>query len=296
MPKTVTLEQLLAAAKSVSVSFDNIPEEPVRVSSASAIGDRELNAVVDRYRRHGFAIIEIAERPVTPETLLTLSEQLGLGEPFVPPLYRMGGNNPPVVSRISAASNVGTADESHPSFGRTVEQRLHTDGTLQEIGYIRTTVLLCESPAAEGGETMLFNSTGAFARLLADDPQAAMVLATPGVLVRQANINGCADMNVGPAFTVCDGELAGGYSMTETDRWAVPDGASEADLRRGLDYLQTMASEGSGYYTQLSLAAGQAIVFDNTRISHGRTAYRDSPTRRRCLYRSLHLRHPRARS
>jgi alpha-ketoglutarate-dependent taurine dioxygenase len=292
MRQIVSADEVLAAARAVRTTFEDLPRDPVGIGDPSVISERESAQIIDRYTRHGFAVLQLSSVAITPGTLLELAESLGLGDPFVPPLYTKGGNRPRSVSRISAASNLGTSDQSHPSFGRTVGQRLHCDGTLQEIGYIKASVLLCESPAAQGGDTTLFNSSAAYAQLAATDRPAAVALATPGVLIRQANINGCSDMNAGPAFSVRDGQLVCGYSVTETDRWAVPDGAPEASLYRGVGFLSHAALPGSPDFVQLRLGPGQAIVFDNTRISHGRTPYRDSEDRRRCLYRSLHLRHP----
>jgi alpha-ketoglutarate-dependent taurine dioxygenase len=295
MHQAVSVDQLLAAARSVTTTFEAIPADPVRLPRVSAIGPQASKRIVDRYARNGFAVMTLESAEATPETLLTLTNSLGLGEPFVPPLYSLGGNTAPVVSRISAAFNAGTTDENHPSFGSAAGQRLHCDGTLQRIGYVKASLLLCETPAAEGGDTTLFNASAAFAQLAAVDVRAAAALATPGVLVRQANINGSTDINSGPAFTVQDRHLVCRYCVTETDSWVVPDGVADADVHRGVGFLLHAALPGSPHFRQLRLEAGQAIVFDNTRISHGRTSYRDSDTRRRSLYRSLHLRHPRAR-
>ncbi|MFD4791583.1 TauD/TfdA family dioxygenase, partial [Streptomyces sp. NPDC058459] len=71
------------------------------------------------------------------------------------------------------------------------------------------------------------------------------------------------------------------------------DGVDDAALKRGIAYLDEAARPGSPYATRLTLTDGQAIVFDNTRISHGRTPYRDSASRRRCMYRGLYLGQPR---
>ncbi|MFF3504301.1 TauD/TfdA family dioxygenase [Streptomyces sp. NPDC003247] len=296
MSGPVDADLLLTAAKSVTTTFEDLPGDPVHVRTASVVDARETAGAVERYERHGFAIVQVDDEPVTPHALLRLTRSFDLGEPFVPDLYRRGGKTPAPVSRISAAANVGTADADHPSFGRTVGQELHCDGTLQPLGHIKASLLLCEFPAARGGHTTLFNASAAFARLAADDTAAARALAVPGVLVRQANINGATDVNAQPAFAVQDGRLVAGYSVTATDRWAVPDEVVEEDLLRGVRFLRDAARPGSPYFTQLTLDAGQGIVFDNTRISHGRTPYEDSPGRQRCLYRSLHLRHPRVRS
>jgi alpha-ketoglutarate-dependent taurine dioxygenase len=284
-------DEVLAAARRVSTTFDKVPDDPVVIRSPSGIGLPEAGEITERYHRHGFAVLELASQPATQETLEALAGDLSLGEPFLPPLYRKGGTTTPV-AQISAAANVGSRDENHPSFGRTVGQKLHCDGTLQAIGYIKASMLLCEQPAAEGGETILFNASAAYAKLATADRPAAEALATPGALIRQANINGCADTNAGPAFTVQDERLVAGYSVTETDRWAVPVGVSEADVQRGVGFLLNASLPGSQHFLQFTLSAGQAIVFDNTRISHGRTAYRSSQNHQRRLYRSLHLQHP----
>jgi alpha-ketoglutarate-dependent taurine dioxygenase len=292
MRQVVSTDEVLATASAVRTTFEDLPADPVGISDPSVIRWTESAQIADRYTRHGFAVLQLSSSSINPGTLLALAGSLGLGEAFVPPLYTKGGNRARPVSRISAASNLGTSDESHPSFGRAVGQPLHCDGTLQEIGFIKASVLLCESPGAQGGDTTLFNASAAYAQLAAADGPAAVALATPGVLIRQANINGCSDINAGPAFSARDGQLVCGYSVTETDRWDVPDGVAEADLYRGVGFLSHAALPGSPDFAQLTLGSGQAIIFDNTRISHGRTPYRDSGARRRCLYRSLHLCHP----
>jgi hypothetical protein len=216
-----------------------------------------------------------------------------MGVPFIPPLYTLGGRVASPVSRISAAANSATADAAHPSFGRTVGQALHTDGTLQDIGEIKSSVLACKSPAAEGGTTMLFNASAAYRELLKVDAEAALVLATTGCLIRRANINGSIESNDGPAFGVnTEGELITRYSVTETDTWNVPEGVDPTSLWRGVEFLDQRARLGSPEYVELDMLADQIILFGNCRISHGRHAYRDSPERQRCLYRSLHLKHP----
>jgi len=293
MSNTVSTEDLLAATRAVSTTFEKVPAQPIVIGDVAKVTPREAGLIVDRYQRHGFAIMRLESPTLTEQTLMDLAESMCLGEPFIPPLYTLNGNQAPKVSRISAARNAGTTDADHPSFGRAVGQELHSDGTLQDIGFVKASLLLCETPAAEGGDTTLFNSSKAFAELAEVDLAAARALATPGSLVRQANVNGCTDANRGPAFTAVDGGLLSRYSVTDTDSWAVPDGVPEENLRRGIDFLAAAAGPPSRHYLQLRLDRGQAIVFDNTRISHGRTAYSDSGTRHRCMYRSLHLRHPR---
>jgi hypothetical protein len=287
-----SLQELLAAAARVITAFDTIPDRPVAIADASELAPETAREIVERYDRNGFCVVELVADDPMPATLEVLGASLCLGDPFIPPLYTMGASKPGPFSRISAARNSGTSDADHPSFGRTDCQRLHSDGTLQDIGFVKAGILVCECAAAEGGDTMLFNISAAYVELLALDPNAAVAVATPGTLVRTANINGCTDENRGPAVSVIDGTLVSRYSVTETDSWAVPDEAIEDDLRRGIKFLAEASEPGSPHYTELKVAIGQAIIFDNTRISHGRTVYRDSADQRRCMYRGLYLRHP----
>ncbi|MFI2710809.1 TauD/TfdA family dioxygenase [Micromonospora sp. NPDC018662] len=289
----VTADRLLAATGSVRTTFDRIPADPVTIADPAHLGHDEAAETVRRYDRHGFAIMRLPRGPFTEERLLDVAGSLCLGEPFVPPLYTLAGRQAPKVSQISAARNAGTRDAGHPSFGHTVGQELHCDGTLQDIGYVKASLLLCEMPAASGGDSLLFNASAAFVELAGADLAAAQALTVPGTLVRRATINGSADVNAGPAFTVQDGRLVNRYSVTETDSWAVPAGVDAAALERGIRFLAAASQPGSAHFVQLRLDAGEIIVFDNTRISHGRTPYRDAPDRRRCMFRSLHLRQPR---
>lgn len=292
MPTGVDLQALVAAAEKVVTTFDSIPSHPVAVNDTAHIDHEAASEIVLRYVQNGFCVLELVADKPTPYNLRAIASSLHLGDPFIPPLYTMGANKVQPVSRISAARNASTPDAHHPSFGRTVGQNLHSDGTLQDIGFVKAAILLCECAAAEGGDTTLFNTSAAYNEIITADPAAAAALATPGTLIRKANINGCTDENSGPVVSVKDGQLVCRYSVTETDSWAVPDGVDEDDLRRGIEFMADAARPGSRHYAELKLAAGQAIIFDNTRISHGRTAYLDSDVQRRCMFRGLYLRDP----
>ncbi|MDG4829291.1 TauD/TfdA family dioxygenase [Solwaraspora sp. WMMD1047] len=292
MSTGLSLQELSTAAAGVITSFAAIPDRPVTVAQASDLDSTTAREIVQRYEQNGFCVVELVCDPPVPATLVALGASLRLGDPFIPPLYTMGASKPAPFSRISAAQNSGTVDADHPSFGRADCQRLHTDGTLQDIGFVKAGMLVCECAAAEGGLTTLFNTSAAFVELLARDPAAAVAMTTPGTLVRTANINGCTDENRGPIVSVVDGALVSRYSVTDTDSWAVPDEVNEDDLWRGIKFLAEASAPGSAHYTEFKVATGQAIMFDNTRISHGRTAYRDAPDQRRCMYRGLFLRHP----
>jgi hypothetical protein len=269
---------------------------PVTLSSYADPSLGELARLLGAFTRAGFAVIEAAEHP-TAGALAALADRLGLGEAFVPPLYRMGHPTAEVcgVSVLSAPARF-TGGSDHP-FASTAGQRPHTDGTLQGLGEVTTTILLCHSPARSGGQSLLLNSTGAFVDLAREDRAAAAALMTPGVLVRSATINGCADSSAGPAFDVVGGRLLGRYSTQPTDRWQPEAADDQTALARALDFFTAAEQPGSGYHLELALRGGQGLLLANDRISHGRRPYRDDPAAPRVMLRGL-FRHrpPRAAS
>lgn len=289
MKNIVDIDQLLTATREINITFKNIPSVPVIINKVGNIAQLNKSQIIERYRRHSFAIAQLISDFPSSDTLLALAESLNLGQPFVPPLYGKGGYITTAVSQITAQ---GYAVSNHPSFEHTDGIEFHCDGTLQEIGYVKSSILLCESIGEEGGDTTLFNALAAFAELAETDLAAAVALASPGVLLRQANINGCNDINKGPAFTVLDGKLVCAYSVTKTDSLIATHGVDALALRRGAQFLRQSALPGSPYFTQLKLEPGQAIILSNTRICHGRTPFKDNSSQQRCLYRGLFLKHP----
>lgn len=285
----IDIEELLIAADNNYISFQDIPNTPIVINNISKPGNLIIKQITERYMQHGFAIVELTSAPATPEILVSLGDALDLGELFTPPLYKSGDYTAAHISTISTPLDT---DLVHPTFESTAGLELHCDGTLQEIGYVKTSILLCQFPGAEGGETTLFNASGAFVELIKNDLAAAIALMNPGVLIRQANMNNCRDINAGPAFTVQNKQIVCAYSVTKTDKLVAAHGVNEADLLRGAKFLQQVATAGSIYFTQVRLNVNQAIILANTKVCHGRTPYRNGIGHHRCLYRGLYLAEP----
>ncbi|WP_162795804.1 TauD/TfdA family dioxygenase [Nonomuraea lactucae] len=254
---------------------------PITLSLRAAHG-AQLREVADRVADAGFALIE-AHEPPTPSDLLALARHLGLGEPFLPPIYRRRGSvqvDDSGVAELSAANAVPGAP-MHPATS-TVGQNWHIDGTLQAMGEIRTSVLLCVRPAATGGDSILFNATGAFVELARSDWAAAVSLMSPGVLIRTATVNDCDERSAGPAFGMVAGHLLTRYARTNVDRWCPRDGDMDT-LRRGLDALDALALPGSPFHLRFRLSSAQGLIMANARICHGRTPYTEGPQPRLML-------------
>ncbi|MGH3379429.1 MAG: TauD/TfdA family dioxygenase [Actinoallomurus sp.] len=263
---------------------DPIPG-PLHLSAYSA-GPEELAAVAHQVATCGFVVIETLDEP-TEDHLAALAAGLGLAEPFVPPIYRRPGEVAVAASGISTLT--ATADQiGHPAVS-TNGQGLHVDGLLQPIGAVRTSMLLCRRPGARGGVSTLFNATAAFWALAGEDPQAAETLMGTGVLTRTANVNGSTDATMGPAFAVIDGQLLTRYSRDGNDTWN-PAPGQDQPMRRALVAMEAMSAPGSPYTAELTLTAGQGLIFANARICHGRTAYTDDPAQPRTMLRGLFTR------
>ncbi|MER7172975.1 alpha/beta hydrolase fold domain-containing protein [Streptomyces mesophilus] len=287
---TASPGELRAAARITPTTFATVPARPVTVADPRRLSLTTAAEVVARYQDNGFALLQLRPEHCTQTTVEEIAAALELGEPFVPPLYTRAGYASTKVSQISASSSTDTSSR-HPHFETTVGQELHCDGTLQDIGVIKSAVLLCRSQGIDGGDTLLFNAHAAFTELLDTDPTAALALMAPRLLERRATFNDSDEINQGPAFAIQDGRLVCRYCVDATDRWQADTEAAE----RGLAFLHAARRPDSPHVLRFPLGEGQAMVMDNTRISHGRTAYRDGPGKRRLLFRSLHLRHPDAR-
>ncbi|MES2998987.1 MAG: TauD/TfdA family dioxygenase [Pseudomonadota bacterium] len=294
MAHEVNTGKLILASQREWTTFKNIPSNPIEVNDVKEIPLPVIHELIDRYHKHGFAILDIKPGYIViniVETINIISRLLELGNPFIPPLYQQGNYKAGVISKISV-DNKSQKNPSHPSFHKTRGLKLHSDGTLQKIGYVKTSMLYCKSPGLTGGDSTFFNASGAFAALVYKNLSAAIALMHPRVFIRQANVNGCDDINRGPTFTIKNGEIFSAYSVTETDRWENVKGVNRDDLARGINFLDLLARPNSPYFYQFKLTTNQLLILANTKIAHGRIPYTDSPRDRRCLYRSLFLKQP----
>ena len=285
------LDAYRRAATKGAPSFQDVPADPVDCATRPDFGKAELQEIVRRYWAHGFAVIAMPDGADPRRVILDFAARLHLGQPFVPPLYTIGGYRGEALNRISVEWN---GDIRHPSFETTKGLPLHCDGTLQPLGIVKNSTLFCQSSAPVGGETVLFNAAAAFAELLKRDPDGSLALTSPDVLTRTANINGSRESHVGPAFEIRNGKIVCGYSTAKTDSWST---AAQTDpaLRRALSFFRNAsdsANPASRYLLSMKLAGGQMILMDNGRLSHGRKEYQNTAEQVRVLFRGLFLKHP----
>ncbi|MDI9889390.1 TauD/TfdA family dioxygenase [Streptomyces sp. HNM0645] len=234
------------------------------------------------YQQQGYATVQVRGSASTSSDLFTLAEALNLGAPFTPPVYKNSPHTSSGVSKISARP-----DSDHP-FSGSLGQNLHCDGTLQHLGEVPTTILLCAAPAAEGGVTYLVDLVDAYAALRRTDSEAAEQLAHDDALKRTSGSRSV----TGPAFAEQQpGHLMTRYSRTVTDCYCALHG-HQAALERALAFMDAAARPGSAFRTEVTLGSGQALIFANDRVGHGRTAYRDDLSHPRLLRRGLFTARP----
>ncbi|WP_292765961.1 TauD/TfdA family dioxygenase [Microbacterium sp. UBA3486] len=278
------------------LSFAEACNEVVEISDPTNLRDAEKHTLEDLFLEHGIAVFR---GPLSDAATVIhgLRDALDLGDPFSPPLYsgtaavRADGLSQLNVDSASAAGG------AHPSFGTTDGQRLHTDGTLQPIGLIRTTILYCEQAAADGGGTYFFNSNGVFSRLRREDPDAAEQLSREGVLRRISNIGDDRHIADGPAFADSDeAGLQTRFALSSTDYWNIPDGEDGRALLRGLSFLLEAQTEGSPDFVELNFEPGMGVLFANDRLSHGRRSFVNHAGAPRSVQRGLYTRVPKRRA
>jgi hypothetical protein len=275
----------ITASSGQLARFSGRPLPPITVSAWSLPSAGERLTVTAQYAQAGYAVVQVPGSRATADDLTALADALDLGEPFTPPLYTASSHTSQGVSQLSAA-----AGGSHPFQGRT-GQHVHCDGTLQHLGQIPTTVMMCVAPALEGGASFLVNLVDAFNELHRLGPEAAAQLTHAHALTRTSTFVDHQHVT-GPAFAEeRPGEWITRYSRTATDTYEALPGAAAA-LRRALAFLDQVARPGSAYRCEFTLSAGQALVLANDRLGHGRTAYRDGPATPRLLLRGLFTRRP----
>lgn len=245
-----------------------------------------LQVLVDDYDARGYAWFELGpglER--SARGLLQLTQALHLGQPFVPPLYQGLADD----FYDGAGFNVVTGEpgarmSAHPAFTSRSGLELHTDGTLQTIGEIRTSLLFCLEPAAQGGDTLLFDAVGAFQALEVRDARLARALLDERALWRHATVGDAQQAAVGPVFQRSEQRLLARYCTTPRERWAIED---VPGLEQARQALAELSQPDSPYCVQFRPLAGQGVLFANDRLSHGRTPYEDAPGRPRRMLRAL---------
>lgn len=253
-------------------------------------GDDHLRAIIqDRLEKYGFAVVRVGNPDPNRNDILDIASLLNLGKPFIPPYFKNFCDSIEVQHGINTIS-ANQLDSPHTAFGTGKEQALHVDGTLQRIGDIKTTIVLCNTPSNAGGLSTIFNSTAAFAKLLHQRQNWAAAMLDGRALERFAS-HDRENPYVGPVFSFVDGGLVTRYSVDDVSSWE--NGFKNIKyLKNAYDFFKSLAYERSPFYKELLLERGEMLIMANSRISHGRTGYVDGGNSQRKMYRALFEKYP----
>lgn len=255
--------------------------EPVPINTVATISASEVRKLVKRYNAAGFVIFELLNDVSNQDTLLSIAKQLSLGEAFVPNIY----SSQKGIYEKTGLNNITVNDGLHRAFQTDNEQRIHSDGTLEVIGKVKTSILLCVTPANSGGETVIFNSSAAFYEMLTNNQKLASSLLDEQALRRVA-VNGKSEEYIGPAFVIENGDIISRFSLDNTSDWEY--GFKNVKLlNEAYSYLLEMINFNSPYYIETMLNENQGIIMKNHKISHGRKHYIDDKYNRRHMIRGL---------
>jgi len=245
--------------------------------------EQERAAIVATCRRSGMALHASARRATATaadegprETLMAFAAAFGLG---------------PVEDHRSAATDGLVAIEvsSQPSKKGFIPYSTrplswHTDGYYNPPDQpIRSMVLHCVRPAAEGGDSALLDPAIAYIRLRDRSPALIAALMHPEAMLIPESVEEDGRVrptSVGPVFLI----EPGGQGLTmrysaRTRNIAWRDDADTAAARKLLEALLTHGEE--PLVIRHTLAAGEGLICNN--VLHMRTGFTDGETRRLLL-------------
>ncbi|WP_028479051.1 TauD/TfdA family dioxygenase [Nocardia sp. CNY236] len=259
----------------MTIRSDLCTDDPAAAGSAL---DTDSSATVARIRKdcrnNGFALFTVEDPVVSGRSILAETARLlDLGSTYVPAVYATAadrfGYDVDGFNTISPTA----ASTGHRAFGTCVAQGFHTDGTLEPIGHVETSLLWFDRAARAGGHTTIFRAVEAFEYLRHIDPVGAAALTTDDALTRVAKSFQPPPRASGPAFA----ELAGRGLRT---RWA-DDGTEIWQLAGSLGEqraaavvrLRELSQPGGRYRQDIAVPSRTGLVLCNGRIAHGRTAF-----------------------
>ncbi|WP_328408970.1 TauD/TfdA family dioxygenase [Nocardia sp. NBC_00403] len=174
----------------------------------------------------------------------------------------------------------------HRYFGTGATQGFHTDGTLDPIGLVATSLLWFERAAPEGGHTTIFQAVEAFEHLRRGNPGGAATLMCEDALTRVATSFHPPQRVTGPAFADLGNGLRARWADDGNEIWQLAGdlGAQRAAM---VEQMRQRSQPGSPYRLDIAIPSRTGVVLRNGRVAHGRTAFVAGPGER-ILIRGLY--------
>ncbi|WP_216916143.1 TauD/TfdA family dioxygenase [Nocardia noduli] len=261
--------------------------DPVAIPLDPTGADRAAQRLRSAARRDGFAVFTVEDAHASgPQAMASTAALLGLGRAYVPAIYareaQRFGYDSDGFNTISAA----VTDSGHRYFGTGAAQGFHTDGTLEGIGVVASSLLWFERAAPEGGHTTIFRATEAFEVLRSTHPAAAASLMSNDALTRVATSFQPQQSTTGPAFADLEVGLRTRWADDGNEIWTF-NGESGQLRELAVARMREYSRPGSPFRTDLEISSRTGLLLCNTRVAHGRTAFHAEPGER-ILLRGLY--------
>lgn len=227
-----------------------------------------LDSIILDYYTHGFAVFEAKTEEAFKNTL----HNLNLKETFISNYNKIFHSDG--ISKDGGNQIGGLMNGYHPVFNSQNGQQLHTDASYSPIGTVKTSALYFESQSQIGGETILFDSCNAFIQLFKKKRNLAQALLEKNAFQRKPTFSHIQDQYIGPVYKISESGLSTCFTLDETANWRYSK-INFDRIQAAKEYLENL-TENSDYALTFKLKEGQAIVFQNDKISHGRKPYKDT--------------------
>lgn len=257
----------------------SLSELTVEVRDPRALTSAERSAILACCARANMAVYAGGNLSEDREIPRLLGLQLGLATLDANYLSDEDG-----ISALSVAQEgTGARGEFIPYTDRAINW--HTDGYYNPPERtVRAVILHCVRSAAAGGENRLLDPELAYLLLRDENPEFIRALSQPDVMTIPARVD---DSGVarpdqsGPVFSV---DERGFLHMRYTARTRSIVWKDDATTRAALACLADLLKSGTPWTCKGRLEPGMGLVCNN--VLHDRTAFSDSASRRRLIYRA----------
>lgn len=256
----------------------SVAELTHEVASLAAPGAREKAALLATCERANMAVYTCRDAAVDYKAIRAFAAGFGLAR-----VDRHLCANDDGVAEVTAAAT-GERSTYVPYSNRSLSW--HSDGYYnEEVRRLQAVVLHCVQDAKNGGQTEVLDPEIAYLQLRDADPDYVAAFEDDGCLQIPANTG--VDGEIRPAVTgpvfwydSRSGALRMRYSARKKNiRWR-DDAVTSAARER----LTELLEEEGGHVLRFKLRPGQGLISNN--VLHNRTAYEDTATQTRLLYRA----------
>jgi alpha-ketoglutarate-dependent taurine dioxygenase len=256
----------------------SIDELIVEINSLTALDDSSKARILASCGRSNMAIYMCRDEPATSASICALAAQFGLLRLD----HHLCANENGVAELTLAADGPRTGYV--PYSNRSLSW--HTDGYYNENAcQIRAVVLHCAQDAADGGESAILDPEIAYIRMRDADPRFIDAFEHPECMTIPANVGAQGEIRPaasGPVFSYDPASKAVfmRYSARRKNiRWR-----DDALTHAARFFLTDLLADETGPALRHRLQPGQGLISNN--VLHNRTAFTDSATHKRLLYRA----------